>query len=108
MSAFKEFFKTYIKPISCKVDWINVTPATYVRWILAFVACINSFLNMIGKNPLNVDENQLYNVVSNVLTIAIMMVNTYNNNSTSSIAIEHDKQIKAEKLAAKEANKLNQ
>lgn len=108
MKKIKEIFETTIKPVLCKVDWLNVEPATYVRWILAFIACLNSFLNMIGQNPLNVDENQLYTVVSNVLTIAIMLVNTYKNNSTSSIAIEHDKQMRAEKMAAKQLNKTGE
>lgn len=86
------------------VDWVNIKPATYVRWILAIIACVNSILNMLGKNVLNVDENQLYVVVSNLLTVAIMMVNTYKNNSTSSVAIQHDMQMRVEKAQAKQAS----
>ena len=99
MGSIKNFLNKYVIGIVKNIDWVNIKAGTYVRWILAFVACINSILNMLGLNVLDVDENQLYVVISNILTVAIMLVNTYKNNSTSSIAIKYDEQMRAEKTA---------
>ena len=90
MTKIKNFIKKYIVTVIKNIDWANISASTYVRYILMLLAALNSLLNMLGKNPINVDENQLYELVSNVLTIVILVVNTYKNNSITKQGIEAD------------------
>ena len=88
------------------VDWINTPAVVYVRYILAIIAAVNTLLNAFGINPIVIDENQLYDVISAILFIAILFVNTYMDNPTSPEAIESNKfmyQLKAETKAKKES-----
>ena len=78
----KKFFKSILKAFS-EVDWSNVPKAVYVRYILAFIAIINSILSGCGLHPLNVAENDVYMVVSVVFSVLVIVVNTYKDNPTS-------------------------
>ena len=82
-----KFFKEKVIPIFTSIDWSNVKPATYVRYILAIVATINTVLIMLNIHPINLDENKLYEVVSIIINIIVMLVNTYKDNPTSKEAI---------------------
>lgn len=101
---FKNFLEKVLSPIFRNVDWANVPTTTYVRYILAIITALNTVLNIFGVNPINVDENQLYNAVSAILTVVVLFVNTYKDNPTSAEAIESNKQLKEVK-AVKKANK---
>lgn len=78
----RKFFKSILKAFS-EVDWANVPKAVYVRYILAFIAIVNSVLVGCGLHPLDVTENGVYMAVSIVFSILVIIVNTYKDNPTS-------------------------
>ena len=78
----KKFFKSILRAFS-EVDWANVPKAVYVRYILAFIAIVNSVLVGFGLHPLNIAENDVYMVVSVIFSILVIIVNTYKDNPTS-------------------------
>ena len=74
-----------------QIKWLDIPAATYVRWILAFIVCLNTVLNHLGLNPISISENTIYQIISAVLSAAVLIVNTYKNNSTSKEALLSDK-----------------
>ena len=84
------YFKKFIN-IFTQIKWLDIPATTYVRWILAFVVCINSVITHIGFNPISISENSVYQIVSAILSISVLIVNTYKNNSTSKEALLSDK-----------------
>ena len=78
----KKFLKSIVKAFS-EVDWANVPKAVYVRYILAFIAIVNSILVGCGLHPLDVAENDVYMVVSVIFSVLVIIVNTYKDNPTS-------------------------
>lgn len=87
----REFLNNTLGRIIKNVDWLHTTPATYVRYILAILAAVNTLLNVFHCNPINVNESELYDVVSSILFIAILLINTYYDNPISPEAIESNK-----------------
>lgn len=87
MKKVVEFFK--------KINWKDIPVATYVRYILMIITIVNMLLTRFGLNPINVSEDQLYQVVSDILTAAVFIVNTWYNNSVTPEAIEADKLMKS-------------
>lgn len=77
--------------IFTQIKWLDIPAATYVRWVLAFIVCLNTVLNHLGINPISISENNVYQVISAALSAAVLIVNTYKNNSTSKEAILSDK-----------------
>lgn len=95
----RQILNDTIGKLTDRVDWLNVPVGTYVRYILAIVAAVNTLLNVFGINPINIDEAQMYDVISAILFIMILFINTYKDNPTSPEAIESNKfmkQLKAE------------
>ena len=76
------------------IDWANISPATYTRYILMIIAIINMLLNAFKINPIEVSENEVYQVVSNILTCVLFVVNTWKNNSVTNSAISADQYMK--------------
>lgn len=76
------------------IDWANISPATYTRYILMIVAIINMLLNAFKINPIEVSENEVYQVVSNILTCVLFVINTWKNNSVTNSAINADQYMK--------------
>lgn len=72
------------------IDWSSISTGTYVRYIVMILTIINTILIRIGKTPISVEEEQVYQTVSDVITIVVLIVNTYKNNSTSWQAIQAD------------------
>lgn len=89
-----------IKNIVMNIQWLDISVSTYVRWILAIILSINTILTYFEINPIAISESTIYEIVTVVLNIAILIVNTYKNNSTSREAIISDKIMKALKAAA--------
>lgn len=83
--------KRTIAQILRSIDWANITPATYVRYILMVITIINTILTRSGLNPIPVSEDGLYQIVSDVLTVAVMISNTWCNNSVTTNAIAADR-----------------
>ena len=78
-----------------KINWKDIPVATHVRYILMIITIVNMLLTRFGLNPINVSEDQLYQVVSDILTAAVFIMNTWYNNSVTPEAIEADKLMKS-------------
>ena len=76
------------------IDCANISPATYTRYILMIIAIINMLLNAFKINPIEVSENEVYQVVSNILTCVLFVINTWKNNSVTNSAINADQYMK--------------
>jgi SPP1 family holin len=74
-----------------QIKWLDIPATTYVRWVLAFIVCLNTVLNHLGINPISISENTLYQIISAILSVCVLIVNTYKNNSTSKEALLSDK-----------------
>ena len=77
------FFNKLFGSIAPNIDWKNIPTATYVRYILMIIATVNNIAIALGLSPINVSEDTVTFVVSIVLNIVIMVVNTYKDNPTS-------------------------
>ena len=58
------------------------------------IAIINMLLNAFKINPIEVSENEVYQVVSNILTCVLFVINTWKNNSVTNSAINADQYMK--------------
>lgn len=65
-------------------------PDMIARTIVAAIALLNSVMIMIGKAPLDLDENTIYVVVSGIATVATTIWVWWKNNSVTSAAIVAD------------------
>ena len=86
--------KNKIISIIKNVDWTNISAGTYTRYILMVIAVINLILNAFKCNPIKVSETEVYQVVSNILTCVLFIINTWKNNSVTDSAIKADKYMK--------------
>ena len=77
-----------------KIDWQNISAGTYTRYILMIIAVINLILNAFKVNPIKVSETEVYQVVSNILTCVIFVINTWKNNSITTDAMKADEYLK--------------
>ena len=55
------------------------------------MALLNSLLTAFGKSPLPIDNEQLQQVVSTLITVVVAIVNWWQNNSFTKEAIAADK-----------------
>lgn len=76
------------------INWSEIPPITYVRYILMILTVINTFLTRIGLNPIPVSEEELYQVVSDIIAISVLIMNTWCNNSVTEQAIVSDQIMK--------------
>ena len=83
-----------VKEFLNRINWKEIPPATYARYILMMVSIINTILTRCGINPIQVSETELYQFISDVLTIAILISNTWCNNSVTQEAIAADHYLK--------------
>lgn len=81
--------KKFIR-IFTNIDWSSISTGTYVRYILMILTIANTILTRLGITPIPVEEEQIYQIVSDIITIVVLIVNTYKNNSTSPEAIKAD------------------
>lgn len=82
-----------VKNTVLSIDWKEVSPAVYVRYIMSIIVVINTVLAFFDLSPVDVSEGFVYRIVSIVLaviTIVVALVNTYYNNSTSKEAMVGD------------------
>ena len=68
----------------------NVSKDTIIRTIVTFVALVNSVLTMIGKNPVQFSDDEVYLCFSNLLTVFSTVWSWWKNNSFTSAAIAGD------------------
>ena len=69
----------------------TVKTETIARTIFLFIALANQMLAIAGKEILPVTEDQVYQVVSIIVTIAAAVLAWWKNNSFTKAAIEADK-----------------
>ena len=67
-----------------------MTPNTIARTIIALVALVNAVMLMLGKAPLDLDENTIYVTVSGIATILTTLWVWWKNNSVTKEAIMAD------------------
>lgn len=82
----------------------TVTAATWARTICLLVALLNSLLTAFGKSPLPIDNEQLLQLVSTLITVVVAIINWWKNNSFTKEAIEADElfaRLRAENNARK-------
>lgn len=65
-------------------------PDTIARTIIALVALINAVMLMLGKAPLDLDDNTIYVTVSGIATILTTLWVWWKNNSVTKEAIMAD------------------
>ena len=68
----------------------NASAATWARTICLIVALLNSLLASFNKSPLPIDNEQLQQLVSTLITVVVAIVNWWKNNSFTPEAIEAD------------------
>lgn len=68
----------------------SVSTATWVRTICLVIALINQGLSAFGKSPLPIDNAELEQVVTTLITVAAALVNWWQNNSFTKEAIAAD------------------
>ena len=76
------------------------TNASAATW----VALLNSLLASFNKSPLPIDNEQLQQLVSTLITVVVAIINWWKNNSFTKEAIEADElfaRLKAENNAGK-------
>ena len=88
--------------IFTNIDWNEVEAGTIVRYICSILVAINQLLTVFEKNPIPYSETAIYTVVSAILSIVVLIVNTYKNNPTSKEAIVTNKAMKALKNSSEE------
>lgn len=69
---------------------VSVSAATWARTVCLIVALLNSLLTAFGKSPLPIDNEQLQQVVSTLITVVVAIINWWQNNSFTKEAIAAD------------------
>lgn len=69
----------------------NITSGTIARTIVLALALFNQIMAVSGHAPLNISEEEAYQIVSLICTIGAAGVAWWKNNSFTSAAIEADK-----------------
>ena len=69
----------------------DVKKSTVVRTILFGVVLINFILKSMGKNVIDIDEGTVYSFVEMVVSVAILILGFWKNNSYTKNATKADK-----------------
>ena len=88
--------------IFTNIEWNEVEAGTIVRYTCSIVVAIKQLLTVFEQNPIPYSETAIYTVVSAILSIVVLIVNTYKNNPTSKEAIVTNKAMKALKNSSEE------
>ena len=68
----------------------NISTGTIVRTLCLVLALANQLLSVFGKSPLPIDNAQLEQLVTGLITVVAALVNWWENNSFTPEAIEAD------------------
>lgn len=80
----------------------NVKASTIIRTIVLAIVLVNNILTMNGLNPLPFSEDELYEIVSGIATIAASIWAWWENNSFTKAAIKADEEYERIKAEEKE------
>ena len=75
---------------------------TIARTVVLFLALVNQFLLMTGKNPIPYADSEIYEFISYLFTGVAAVITWWKNNSFTPAAIEADKLMKELKANSKE------
>lgn len=106
MKAIANFINRFMNALMPGTDWANIKPATWFRWALAALTTINNVLIVCGVGPIDVNEDDLYFVISVVVNIVVLLVNTYKDNPTSKEGIFTNELMKILKSSATDENAI--
>lgn len=84
----------------------KISKETIIRTGVLILTLANTLLSAFGKNPLPFSENDIYQAVSAICTVAATVWAWWKNNSFTSAALKADeymKELKAESKKGKEA-----
>ena len=70
--------------------YTNASAATWARTICLLVALLNSLLASFNKSPLPIDNEQLQQLVSTLITVVVAIINWWKNNSFTAAAVAAD------------------
>lgn len=73
---------------------MEITKSTIVRTIAIAIVIINIILKAVGKNPIDFDESMVYSVIETVVSIAIIIIGFWKNNSFTKNAQKADEYLK--------------
>ena len=82
----------------------NITAGTIARTAVLLLALTNQMLSAMGKSPLPIDNEQLQQLVSTLITVVVAIISWWKNNSFTKEAIEADElfaRLRAENNARK-------
>lgn len=77
------------------INFAGVTPETWARTIVLFIALINQVLAIMGKGQIEIAESDIYQICSLVFTVISTIWAWWKNNSFSLSAQDGDKVMKA-------------
>jgi SPP1 family holin len=77
------------------INFAGVTPETWARTIVLFIALINQILAIMGKGQIEIAESDIYQICSLVFTVISTIWAWWKNNSFSVSAQDGDKVMKA-------------
>ena len=77
---------------------------TIARTVVLFLALINQFLVMTGKNPIPYADSEIYEFISYMFTGVAAIISWWKNNSFTPAALEADEVMKKLKSKVSEEN----
>lgn len=69
------------------IDWTKVSAGTISRYVCAGIVALNQILTLFNINPIPISDNKIYEAISVILSVIILIMNTYKDNPTSKEAI---------------------
>ena len=81
---------------------MSVKTSTIVRTVVLGLVLMNNILTMSGMNPLPFSEDEMYEIVSSIATVAAAVWAWWENNSFTPAAIKADEEY--DRLKAEEKN----
>lgn len=86
INAIQKPFKAVVR-FFINIDWEHVQVSTYVRYIIMILTIVNTILTKFDLNPISFSETEIYNITSDLITVIILIINTYKDNPTSKESI---------------------
>lgn len=86
VNAIQKPFKAVAR-FFINIDWAHVQVSTYVRYIIMILTIVNTILTKFDLNPISFSETEIYNITSDLITVVILIINTYKDNPTSKESI---------------------
>lgn len=78
-----------------KINFSGVSPETWARTIILFLALVNQILAILGKGQIEIAENDIYQICTLVFTTVSTLWAWWKNNSFSQSAQDGDAVMKA-------------